>query len=113
ELVKCRDARRILENAPRGLDASNNIEHCRPEPTVIVRASSLLGNRCRLAGNPCTENSTSSNISKVCNSPVSIVFNSWPFLPQQFTAIGIDFAEADCLESSPFRRNVKPTDAGA
>jgi len=43
------DPIRIFEKHPSRLDVSNNIEHCLPEPTLIILASTLPGKGSRLA----------------------------------------------------------------
>jgi hypothetical protein len=73
------DSRHVFTKHPSGSASSNNIPHCRPEVTVIARASSLPGKGKRLAGKT-SGNEVASNSSNCSN--VSVVWDVRPMFSE-------------------------------
>jgi hypothetical protein len=102
------DSRHVLTKHPSGLASSNNVAHCRPEMTVVFRASSLPGKRVRLAGKTSGNEIASNNWN--CSN-VSEVGHLGPVLFEDLARIRIDFAEANGSEPSAMSGNGEAPDA--
>ena len=92
------EARHVFTKHPSGLASGNSVEHCRPEETVIVRASSLPGNGKRLAREASGDEVTSDGRN---SSNVSMVGHVGPVLFEDFAGIGFDLGKADGLKAGP------------
>jgi hypothetical protein len=108
-------AKHVLTNKPSGPEQRENVAHCRPEPTVIARASALPRETFRLAG--VSGGDESDDVSKPGKSSqesdVAVVGDSRESSGEDFDAVGVDLAEPDRAEAGTLRRDGKAADAAA
>lgn len=105
----------IFTNDPSGPDSFDNIEHCRPEVAVIVRASALPGMAEGLARVAASKDGSSSKPGKRFSlSHVAKVWDAgtFEFLREDFAGIGFDLTEFDRAKTGVLRRNGKASNTG-
>lgn len=113
ELPQVVEARHVFTNNPSGPSDFDNAEHCRPEVTVIVKASLVPGCAPRLAGKSAGEYGDTSKPGKVGSDPdVSNVGDSGPAFLEDTAGVGLDFAEAGGSETGPAGREGESSNAG-
>jgi len=104
------DSRNILANDPSGSDGFNNPQHFRPEVTVIIFAFLLPGDTERL-----TRESSANKVNwfKVVStfSDVSVFGDIGPMFREDFSTIFVNFHLPFACHPSPFKSEIKTTDA--
>jgi hypothetical protein len=102
------DSRHIFTTDPSGLASCNNVEHCRPEETVITCASALPSEGKRLAREASGDDVT---LDGGNSSHVSVVWHVRPVLFEQFACIRFDFTKSDGFKSGGVGCDCEATDS--